>query len=102
MEAVTCTTKNNQQTVAFGQELTIFQVDDIHQAMLLGIDFEKDVYLDLSQIKEFDTTGVQLLIALNKSITSNGKKTYLPEASEDAQSCLELFNITDLFAAAHA
>lgn len=102
MEAVTCTTQNNRQTVAFGQELTIFQVDDIHQAMLLGIDFEKDVHLDLSQVKEFDTTGVQLLIALNMSLTSSGKKAYLCAASEDAQSCLALFNITDLFAPAHA
>ncbi|WP_018277437.1 STAS domain-containing protein [Teredinibacter turnerae] len=102
MTAVTCTTQNNRQTVAFGQELTIFQVDDIHQAMLLGIDFEKDVYLDLSQVKEFDTTGVQLLIALNMSLTSSGKKAYLSAASEDAQSCLALFNITDLFAPAHA
>ncbi|WP_019605228.1 lipid asymmetry maintenance protein MlaB [Teredinibacter turnerae] len=102
MTAVTCTTQNNRQTVAFGQELTIFQVDDIHQAMLLGIDFEKDVYLDLSQVKEFDTTGVQLLIALNMSLTSSGKKAYLSAASEDAQSCLALFNITDLFASAHA
>ncbi|MGC9402768.1 STAS domain-containing protein [Vibrio genomosp. F10] len=48
------------------QELTIYEVNEVHQDLLDLIETNELIQLDASQVEELDTAGFQLLIWFSK------------------------------------
>jgi anti-sigma B factor antagonist len=50
----------------------------------------KNIILDLSNVNEFDTAGLQIILALKKQLNSIGKNLYLRSCSEIVKSVLKI------------
>jgi anti-sigma B factor antagonist len=59
-------------------------------------DFE-DFELDLSAVEEIDSSGIQLLVALQQSVMKDGKKMSLISVSQPVDEVMEILNIKDQF-----
>lgn len=62
------------------------------------VDARSAIEVDLSQISDFDTAGVQLLIMAHKEAATNGHKLYLGELSKAVAEVLDLYHIRSMFA----
>jgi anti-sigma B factor antagonist len=52
--------------VAVGSEMTVYSVADLKPAFLAQTIVGRKLDLDLSQVREFDTAGLQLLLMLKR------------------------------------
>ncbi len=88
--------KNGQRSnITIEGEMTIFNAQQI--ASSIDISDASVIELDLSQVSEFDTSGLQILIALKKECDLRGIELALKAMGEPVRGLLELFRITDLF-----
>jgi anti-anti-sigma factor len=53
-------------------ELTIQTAPEIKAMLLTGLDAGKDIELDLSQVPELDTAGLQVLLLAKRAATERG------------------------------
>ncbi len=86
---------DNRAEITIEGEMTIFNAQQI--ASSLEIPDTKFIELDLSQVSEFDTSGLQILFALKKECGLRGIELALKAISEPIKGLLELFRITDYF-----
>jgi anti-anti-sigma factor len=80
-------------------DLTIFEAEQFHQALceLLIQDFAiSTVRLDLSEVKEFDTSGLQILLSLKHTYISQHKIFVISRASDSVREFVELMAQTTL------
>lgn len=78
-------------------DLTIFQVAEYRQQLLAECAQAGTVTLDLSETRELDTSGVQLLLALRKQVMAGGGKLKLAGISDAAGKTLAVFNLAAEF-----
>ncbi|GCL63651.1 STAS domain-containing protein [Pseudaquabacterium pictum] len=55
-----------------------------------------DLQLDLSGVSDFDSSGVQLLLAARRSLRERGRALQVVAASAAVQDALQLFGLADL------
>jgi anti-anti-sigma factor len=86
--------------LAVGPELTIAHAAQWH-ATLLGhvADIGGDVQVDLATVTDFDSAGVQLLLAVRASLRERGDSLHVARVSAPVQDALTLFGLHDLLPA---
>jgi anti-anti-sigma factor len=81
---------------ALGPEVSIVQASDNHARLLESLPaLLEDPRLDLSQVTEFDSSGVQLLLALRASLNAQGKSLSLVQPSAVVRQALLVFGLQD-------
>ena len=84
-------------------ELTIQHAEDLKPLLLASLPTDGSVArLDLAQVSEIDTAGIQLLMAANREVVNRGTALQIVAVSQVVQEALELFRQTTLIAGARA
>jgi len=83
---ITTTSLNGKSIVKIEGDLTINFVAAAKADLVAGLATEGDILLDLSEVGECDTAGVQLLLMASASARSKGKRfaTFAQSASFEA------------------
>jgi anti-anti-sigma factor len=77
-----------------GPEMTIAHAAEIHQSLLQALPgLVGDPRVDLSGVSEFDSSGVQLLVALKSSLAERGQALQLVGAPAIVRNALEVFGL---------
>ncbi len=82
--------------VHFEGDLTIYTVAECRQAILASTAVEGNVEVNLSQIGELDTSGLQLLAALDRQVSDAGNSMICVGPNEQASETLELSRFIDV------
>ncbi|MCE2657518.1 MAG: STAS domain-containing protein [Rubrivivax sp.] len=83
---------------AMGPELTIAQAADSRAQLLSAMpDLVRDARLDMADVTEFDSSGIQLLLALRNSLAAQGQTLYLMRPSAVVRDALATFGLTEQF-----
>lgn len=86
-----------QQQLAIENELTIFTAFDQKGSLLNFLDSGDELEIDLSQVTEMDTAGLQLLILIKREAAKSGKSLRFAMHSKVVMEILELANLTTAF-----
>lgn len=81
----------DEQVLKFSGEFRIRNAEMLYQQLLL-IE-SKSISLDLSQVSDFDTAGVQLLLSLYKTVKEAEGKMSIVAASEPVSRLLDFYQI---------
>lgn len=82
--------------VAFAGDVTIYRVSALRQTLLEALDHARVVEVDLSQVSELDTAGVQLLLFGRRTAEARGKEVRLLAPSPAVVEVFELLNLGPL------
>jgi anti-sigma B factor antagonist len=85
--------------LAPGAELTVSQAAPLRATLLARLEAGAWTGLDLSAVEAMDSAGVQLLLALRRSLADEGLPWTLSGASEPVREVLALYGLTDLLPA---
>jgi anti-sigma B factor antagonist len=92
--------------LALGPELTIGYAAAVRDTLVSALQCgHGDLALDLAGVTDFDSSGVQLLLAARRSLAERGDMLQLLAASATVQDALATFGLHDLLpggASAHA
>jgi len=94
------TRKNNKSGSLLGidGELTIYTVSQARQALLEDHEsFISPVALDLQKVSEIDTAGLQLLLFIQKHLSSLDKKLHLTKSNEHVDALLNQLDVAPYF-----
>ena len=83
-----------------GSELTIVHAQASQQAWLAQLGSSGDVSLNLAQVQEVDSAGVQLLLAFQASLHEASRQLTLQSPSKSVLAALDLFRLSQLQACA--
>jgi anti-anti-sigma factor len=86
--------------LALGPELTIAQAATAREALLQALQAGAgDLALDLSGVMDFDSAGVQLLLATRRSLQAQGRALVLHQPSAAVRDALQCLGLQPLLAA---
>jgi anti-sigma B factor antagonist len=75
-------------------ELTIYRASEVAQTLFAAVRAEAgDVGLDMSDVSEFDTAGLQLLLMARRMVEANGHRLDVVQPSECVAEVLKLCNV---------
>lgn len=90
---------NNQSLLPLGPELTIAYAAANRELILRALAEQAlGLTLDLSAVTDFDSAGVQLLLATANSLQQRGQALHVQAASEAVQEGLAVFGLQGLLA----
>ncbi|MGE5467580.1 MAG: lipid asymmetry maintenance protein MlaB [Ignavibacteria bacterium] len=69
------------QHMALAGEVTVFNAGDVRQKLLAALNGTDDVDVDLSQVTEIDTAGVQLIVAAKREAAERNKELHFSGCS---------------------
>ena len=81
------------RTLCLAKDMTIYNALDQKQELLDALSISDDVELDLSQVGEIDTAGLQLLILLKKEAQRIGKRVIIVAHSQPVRSLIDFCNL---------
>jgi len=98
MSTVKVTQKRNNSTeITISGDLNIYSVMENYQRYFQTVKFKEQVILKLSGVDEVDTAGMQLLIALFKTIKKHGSRYLIQSNSDSINGYSKLFNLDHYF-----
>jgi anti-anti-sigma factor len=75
-------------------EMTIYRASEVAQTLFAAVRaHDGDVSLDLSEVSEFDTTGLQLVLMARRLAEANGHRLEVVQPSECVSEVLTLCNV---------
>jgi len=75
-------------------EMTIYRASEVAQTLFAAVRAETgDVSLDMSDVSEFDTAGLQLLLMARRLVEANGHRLDVVQPSECVAEVLTLCNV---------
>lgn len=81
-------------TLLCSGEFTIYEARDILKSLHQDADYSKEeIYLDLSEVTDCDTAGIQILLYIRKLVSQMNKKLILGKSNQTVD---ELFDLLDL------
>ncbi|MBL8341923.1 MAG: STAS domain-containing protein [Rubrivivax sp.] len=84
-------------TLSLGAELTIVKAAALRETLLARLaTAPRELRLDLGEVSEFDSAGVQLLLAARRSLAEAGGRLVVGAASATVRQGLEVFGLTGL------
>ncbi len=78
-------------------DLTIYTAGEYRDVLLEKCHTHQDMELDLEQVTEMDTAGLQLLVALKKHLGGMGCDLRLPNPGKTVREVLEFTRLADEF-----
>lgn len=84
-------------TLRLQGELTIYTAADTKPRLLEALAASDALEINLGEVTEMDTAGVQLLILAKREAASAGKRLTLSEHSPAAMELIELYNLAGWF-----
>ncbi len=84
-------TRSHKLTLS--DDLTIYHAVEQKKTLLAGLAAAGDLKLDLAQVSEIDTAGLQLLILLKKEARAAGKRVSIVAHSKAVRSAIEFCNL---------
>lgn len=85
------------KTLALEGELTIYTAAEQKTSLLAFLNSDNELELNLAQISELDTAGLQLLILLKREAAQSGKLLRFVMHSKVVLDILELTRLTSAF-----
>ena len=86
-----------RQRLALNENLTIYHALEQKQCLLDALATSDELEVDLSQVSDIDTTGLQLLILLKKEAQQGGKRLEFVAHSQTVRAVIDFCNLaTDL------
>lgn len=77
--------------------LTIYRVDELKRESLQKLAEHEELEIDLHNVTELDTAGLQVLMALKREALLRQKSVRLVDHSQPVLDVLELLNLTGYF-----
>lgn len=78
-------------------ELTIFRAAELREALLGCLQSAGEIEVDLSGVAEFDTAGLQLMIAAKREAVQRGKQLHFANHSKPVLDLLDLCDLAGYF-----
>jgi len=91
------TTSNAPGHLAVSGEFTIYTAGEWRERLLAAVTGQAEVSLDLSEISEIDTAGLQLLIATQREVHAAGGSLHLAAPSAAVREVLSFCHMNDFF-----
>jgi anti-anti-sigma factor len=83
---------------AMGPEMTIAQSADNHAQLMAALPaLAAYPRLEMSSVTDFDSSGIQLLVALRTSLAEKGQTLHLVAPSAVVRDALEVFGLLEQF-----
>lgn len=80
--------------LAIGPEVTVAHAAELRERLLAAIaDGRTSLGLDLSDVTDFDSAGVQLLLAARRTLSERGGALTIDRASSTVRGALEVFGL---------
>jgi anti-sigma B factor antagonist len=79
------------------RDLTIYQAETLKAELLAGMMGQTLIELDLSQVAEIDTAGIQLLMLAKRESQQQGQTLSIVAHSPAVRELLDFFNIAGYF-----
>ncbi len=83
--------------MAIAQEMTIYHAEALKAELLAGLTRSEAVELDLSQVAEIDTSGIQLLMLAKRESQKQGKTLSIVAHSPAVQELFDFYNLAGFF-----
>ena len=92
---------NDNGVLVLGPELTIAFASQWREALLDALATSKgDLRVDLAGVSDFDSSGVQLLLASTRSLAARGHALVITQAADAVRDALATFGLRALLPAA--
>jgi anti-sigma B factor antagonist len=78
-------------------ELTIYTTGEYREALLEKCDTKLGMELDLVDVTEIDTSGLQLILALKRQLEERGEALSFNTVSKAVLDIFEMLNLTETF-----
>jgi anti-sigma B factor antagonist len=88
------TSDNAMTRLAIQGELSIFTAADLRQQLLDAIQAGQEVEVDLSQVSEIDSAGMQLMVAAKREASGRNQLLHFTGHSQAVFEALELCNLS--------
>lgn len=75
-------------------ELTIYTASELKGRLLEALESQESLLIDLSQVSEIDTAGLQLLLMVRREAGERGVSVVFAGHSHAVTECLELCNLS--------
>lgn len=86
-------TNKKKQTAVVSGDMTIYTSAEYQKSLLGACPTGKQFSLDLSNVEEMDTSGLQLLLSLQHHMSGSTSGLHLDQASEVVRNVLTLTSI---------
>lgn len=97
MTATTPSPGGGRRTVAIGGAMTIYEAPEHKRELLAALAAGDGLDIDLSDVDEMDTAGMQLLLLVRREARSVGKTAELVAPSTAAQEVLNRYQLAASF-----
>ncbi|MCP4074914.1 MAG: STAS domain-containing protein [Gammaproteobacteria bacterium] len=84
--------------VTIDGDLTIYNTGEYRESLLAQYDEKKNIELNLSAVDVIDISGLQLIIALQKTVIQAGYLIFITDLSDAVKDVLNETGLTDDFA----
>lgn len=87
--------RDSGRVVVLKGEVNIYHAAALRDALLKELDSQNEIRLDLDQVSEVDTTTVQILVALLRTASAQGKLAHVVVAGRVLSDVVRLCNLQD-------
>jgi len=84
--------------LAIDEDMTIYAIETLKHELSEELDNYETFVLNLSAVEEFDSSGIQLLLALQTELEKKNKSLTLSAVSDVVSTLIALYGINDRFA----
>lgn len=81
--------------LVMNEDMTIYAIADIKQQLSEELEIHDSFEVDLSNVEEIDSSGIQLLLALKSELKHKQKKFRLEKISDAAAKLIEIYGLGD-------
>ncbi len=78
-------------------DMTIYTAEEIHKDISNYLTTPKSLFINLENVEEIDSTGLQILLAVNQHTKEQGHSLILKKPSNAVIDALNLLNLADRF-----
>ena len=93
---MTATNTRDAETLELTPSLTLSEVRQLQSDWSSYVALDQDVCIDLSNVSQIDSSGMQLLLCFVKAKQDQGKKVYWQGQSDQFQEVAEMLNMQEL------
>lgn len=83
--------------LSIDNDMTIYSIDDLKNDFSKEIEVYKEFEINLSDVEEIDSSGIQLLLALKNELMKNEKKFKITAVSGPVEKLIERYGLAECF-----